>query len=65
MLSPHHAYWNVVGTESAMELSLRQLVVHVASGGVVDTPRASHHVAAARRREPSPPPCNVGAQTWT
>ena len=40
MLSPHHACWNVVGTESTMELSLRQLVVHVASGGVVDPPRA-------------------------
>jgi hypothetical protein len=40
-LLPHHAYGDVVGTESIAELSPRHLVIHGASGSVVRPPRAS------------------------
>jgi hypothetical protein len=37
-LLPHHACWNVVDAERAVELSPQHLVVHGASGGVVGPP---------------------------
>jgi hypothetical protein len=39
-LLPHHAFGDVVGTESIAELSPRHLVIRGASGGVVGPPRA-------------------------
>jgi hypothetical protein len=41
VLLPHHACWDVVGTESTAELSPRHLVVRGVSGGVVDPSHAS------------------------
>jgi hypothetical protein len=40
VLLPHHAWWDVIGAESAAKLNPRHLVVHGVSGGVVSPPRA-------------------------
>jgi hypothetical protein len=40
-LLPHHAYGDVVGVESIVELNPRHLVICGANGGVVGPPRAS------------------------
>jgi hypothetical protein len=40
VLLPRHVGWDVVGTESATELSPWHLVVHDASGSVVGPPPA-------------------------
>jgi hypothetical protein len=37
---PHHACWNVVGTESVVELGPRHLIVCGVSGNVVGPPHA-------------------------
>jgi hypothetical protein len=50
-LLPHHAYKDVVGTESIVKLSPRHLVIRGVSGGVVGPPRAGITLQLLRSEE--------------